>query len=41
MSNKKYSEEFKLDAISLVNEHGYTQVEAVRSLGIECLFHFK
>ena len=35
MSNKKYSKEFKLDAISLVNEQGYTQAEAARSLGIE------
>lgn len=33
-SNKKYSKEFKLDAISLVNEQGYSQAEAARSLGI-------
>jgi len=32
---KKYSKEFKLDAISLVKEQGYTQVEAAKSLGID------
>lgn len=31
---KKYSKEFKLDAISLMLEQGYTRVEAARSLGI-------
>lgn len=31
---KKYTKEFKLDAVSLVNDPGYTQVEAARSLGI-------
>ncbi len=31
---KKYSKEFKLDAISLVSEQGYSQVEAARSLDI-------
>ena len=35
MSNKKYSKEFKIDAISLVTEQGYTQAEAARSLGID------
>jgi transposase len=35
MRNKKYSKEFKLDAISLINEQGYTQAEAARSLGID------
>jgi transposase-like protein len=35
MSNKKYSKEFKLDAISLVMEQNYSQAEASRSLGIE------
>lgn len=34
MINKKYSKEFKLDAISLVKEQGYTQSEAARSLDI-------
>ena len=33
-TRKKYSKEFKLDAISLVLEQGYTQPEAARSLGI-------
>ena len=31
---KKYSKEFKLDAISLVVEQQYTQTEAARSLDI-------
>lgn len=31
---KKYSKEFKLDAISLVKEQEYTQIEAAKSLGI-------
>ncbi|MBT5371638.1 MAG: IS3 family transposase [Gammaproteobacteria bacterium] len=31
---KKYSKEFKLDAVSLVIDQGYTRVEAARSLGI-------
>lgn len=34
MANNKYSKEFKLDAVSLVKEQGYTQSEAARSLGI-------
>ena len=33
-ARKKYSKEFKLDAISLVNEQGYNNVEAARNLGI-------
>lgn len=33
-TRKKYSKEFKLDAISLVKEQGYTPAEAARSLGI-------
>jgi len=33
-ARKKYSKEFKLDAIDLVLEQGYTQVEAAKSLGI-------
>lgn len=32
---KKYSKEFKLDAISLVKEQGYTRIEAAASLGID------
>ena len=31
---KKYSKEFKLDAVSLVIEQGYNRAEAARSLGI-------
>jgi transposase len=31
---KKYSKEFKLDAISLVKDQGYTRMEAGKSLGI-------
>ena len=33
-ARKKYPKEFKLDAISLVLDQGYTRVEAARSLGI-------
>ena len=33
-TRKKYSKEFKLDAISLVVEQKYTQAEAARSLDI-------
>ena len=32
---KKYSKEFKLDAISLVKDQGYTRIEAAGSLGIQ------
>ena len=32
---KQYSKEFKLDAISLVLEQGYSRSEAARSLGIQ------
>ena len=31
---KRYSKEFKLDAISLVEDQSYSQVEAANSLGI-------
>ena len=31
---KKYSKEFKLDAVSLVKEQGYNRSEAARNLGI-------
>lgn len=34
VTRKKYSKEFKLDAISLVAGQGYTRAEAARSLGI-------
>jgi len=33
-TRKKYSKEFKLDAISLVLDQGYTRTEAASSLGI-------
>ncbi|GAA3938714.1 hypothetical protein GCM10022277_38540 [Litoribacillus peritrichatus] len=33
-TRNKYSKEFKLDAISLVLEQGYSRSEAARSLGI-------
>jgi transposase len=32
---KKYTKEFKLDAISLVKDQGYTRIEAAKSLGIQ------
>ena len=34
-ARKKYSKEFKLDAIGLVTDQGYTRIEAARSLGIQ------
>jgi len=34
VTRKKYSKEFKLDAISLVLEQGYSRAEAARSLSI-------
>ena len=34
ITRKQYSKEFKLDAISLVQEQGYSKAEAARSLGI-------
>ncbi len=33
-TRKKYSKEFKLDAVSLVTDQAYTRIEAARSLGI-------
>ncbi len=33
-TRKKYSKEYKLDAVSLVNDQGYTRIEAAKSLGI-------
>ncbi|PUT38976.1 hypothetical protein DIZ81_11220 [Legionella taurinensis] len=33
-TRKKYSKEFKMDAISLVTEQGYGRAEAARSLSI-------
>lgn len=34
-TRKKYSQEFKMDAISLVLDQGYTRADAARSLGIQ------
>ena len=34
MMRKKYSKEFKLDAVSLVTDQGYSRSEAARSLDI-------
>ena len=34
VTRKKYSKEFKLDAVSLVTEQGYSRAEAARSLDI-------
>jgi transposase len=31
---RRYADEFKREAVRLVNEQGYTQAEAARSLGI-------
>ncbi len=33
-TRKKYSKEFKMDAISLVTDQGYSRAEAARSLSI-------
>jgi transposase len=33
-TRKKYSKEFKVDAVSLIMEQDYTRAEAARSLGI-------
>ena len=33
-ARKKYSQEFKLDAVSLVTEQGYSRAQAARSLDI-------
>ena len=33
-TRRKYSKEFKLDAVSLVLEQSYSRVEAARSLGL-------
>lgn len=35
MARRKYNKEFKLSAVRLVNEQGYTAVEAGKSLGID------
>jgi transposase-like protein len=33
--NRRYTREFKLSAVKLVNEQGYTHSEAAKSLGID------
>ena len=33
-TRRKYTKEFKLDAIRLVTEHGYSRAEAARNLGL-------
>ena len=34
IKRKQYTKEFKLDAVSLVTEQGYSRAEAARRLGI-------
>jgi len=35
MAKRKFSREFKLSAVKLVNEQGYSVVDAAKSLGID------
>lgn len=35
MARRKFTREFKVSAVKLVNEQGYTAVEAARSLGVD------
>ena len=35
MAKRKFTREFKLSAVKLVNEQGYSPAEAARSLGID------
>jgi transposase len=35
MSRRKYTREFKVSAVKLVNEQGYTIPDAARSLGVD------
>ena len=35
MSRRKFSREFKLSAVQLVNQQGYSIAEAARSLGVD------
>ena len=35
MGRRKYTREFKLSAVKLVNEQGYSPVEAAKSLGVD------
>ena len=35
MANRKYTREFKVSAVQLVNQQGYTPAAAARSLGVD------
>jgi transposase len=35
MARRKFNREFKLSAVKLVNEQGYTPAEAAKSLGVD------
>ena len=35
MPRRKYTREFKVSAVKLVNEQGYTATEAAKSLGVD------
>lgn len=35
MANRKFTREFKLSAVQLVNQQGYTVTEAAKSLGVD------
>ena len=35
MAKRKFSREFKVSAVKLVNEQGYTVAEAAKSLGVD------
>ena len=35
MVRRKYTREFKISAVKLVNEQGYSSVEAAKSLGVD------
>jgi transposase len=35
MARRKYTREFKLSAVRLVNEQGYSVVDAAKSLGVD------
>lgn len=35
MARRKFTREFKLSAVKLVNEQGYSPVEAAKSLGVD------
>jgi len=35
MARRRYTREFKVSAVKLVNEQGYSPAEAARSLGVD------